>query len=169
MGPPCHVGMARWPTATSKAARAISSLCHDLDRHRHAQIRSRPATTARRPTGRRRRATCRRSATPLDGVPGRFVGVLPSRRAGPPDLAASELLDLPAGALLHAMVVTTFGAAVAQAGAPACLVGGIVFEVALGGGPSAGRGGTGRVPDLGQVPERDARIVAAGLVPVIAL
>jgi hypothetical protein len=44
-----------------------------------------------------------------------------------------------------------------------------VFEIALRGGAAAGRGGAGGVPDLGQVPEHDARIVAAGLMAVVAL
>jgi hypothetical protein len=44
-----------------------------------------------------------------------------------------------------------------------------MFEIAARGGPSAARPGAGGVPDLGQVPERDPGIVAAGLVPVIAL
>ncbi|HEY6315906.1 MAG TPA: hypothetical protein VIY52_34575, partial [Streptosporangiaceae bacterium] len=36
-------------------------------------------------------------------------------------------------------------------------------------GPSAGRAGARGVPDLGQVPEHDAGVVAAGLAPVVAL
>jgi hypothetical protein len=42
-----------------------------------------------------------------------------------------------------------------------------MFEVALLGWPAAGRSGTGSVPDLGQVPELDPRVMTAGLEPVI--
>ena len=59
-------------------------------------------------------------------------------------------------------------AAVAQARPPACLVRGVVLEVAVPGGPSADGAGAGRMPDLGQVPQLDAGVVAAGLVPVVA-
>ena len=44
-----------------------------------------------------------------------------------------------------------------------------MFEVSLGGGSPADRPGTRRVPDLGQVPELDAGVVALGLVPVVAV
>jgi len=63
----------------------------------------------------------------------------------------------------------TLWAAVAQAGPPARLIRGVVLEIALGGGSSADRAGAGRVPDLGQVPEPDPGVVAAGLVPVLAV
>src|SRR5579862_6151868 len=67
------------------------------------------------------------------------------------------------------MVMPALGAAVTHTRSAARLVRGVVFEIALGGGPSAGRGGTGRVPDLGQVPQRDAGIMPSGLMPVIAV
>jgi hypothetical protein len=41
--------------------------------------------------------------------------------------------------------------------------------VAGGGGSSADRAGAGGVPDLGQVPEPGAGVVAAGLGPVVAV
>src|SRR5262249_61746961 len=50
----------------------------------------------------------------------------------------------------------------------ACFIRGGVLVVALGGGPTADGAGAGGVPDLGQVPEPDARVVALGLVPVVA-
>ena len=43
-----------------------------------------------------------------------------------------------------------------------------MFEVALLGRPPAGRPGAGRVPDPGQVPERDPRIMTPGLEAVVA-
>src|SRR5690242_18807777 len=49
------------------------------------------------------------------------------------------------------------------------LVWDIVLEVTLAGGPSADRTRTGGVPDLGQVPELDSRIVTAGGEPVVAV
>src|SRR5262249_35770044 len=45
---------------------------------------------------------------------------------------------------------------------------GVVFEVAPGGGAAAARPGAGSVPDLGQVPELDPRVVAVGLQSVVA-
>src|SRR5271154_606818 len=44
-----------------------------------------------------------------------------------------------------------------------------MFPVALRGGPAAARGGTGSVPDPGQVPQHDPRVVAGRLEPVIAV
>ena len=70
--------------------------------------------------------------------------------------------------LLEPVVVAAFGAGVAQAGPAACFVRGVVLEVALGGGPPADGAGAGGVPDLGQVPQPDPGIVAAGFVPVVA-
>ena len=64
--------------------------------------------------------------------------------------------------------MTTLRAAVTQAGASACLVGDVVLEVSLGGGPAADRAGAGGVPDLGQVPQLDPGIVAAAFEPVLA-
>src|SRR5690348_15412171 len=49
------------------------------------------------------------------------------------------------------------------------LVWDIVLEVPLAGGPSADRTRTGGVPDLGQVPELDSRVVTAGGEPVVAV
>ena len=59
-------------------------------------------------------------------------------------------------------------AGVAETGAAACFVGGVVLQVALGGGPAADGAGAGGVPDLGQVPQPDSGVVAAGLVAVVA-
>src|SRR5690242_6660057 len=59
------------------------------------------------------------------------------------------------------MVVTALRAGVAETGAAACFVRGVVLVVALGGGPTADGAGTGGVADLGQVPQLHAGIVAA--------
>jgi hypothetical protein len=44
-----------------------------------------------------------------------------------------------------------------------------MFEISLSRGSATGGSGTGRVPDLGQVPQLDARVVAFGLVAMITL
>ena len=62
-----------------------------------------------------------------------------------------------------------FRAGVAQAGPAARLVRDVVLEVALAGRPAADRARAGGVPDLGQVPELDPRLVPGGLEPVIAV
>jgi hypothetical protein len=59
-------------------------------------------------------------------------------------------------------------AGVTQAAAAACFIRGVVLQVALGGGAAADGAGTGSVPDLGQVPQPDPGVVAAGLIPVVA-
>ena len=103
-----------------------------------------------------------------DGVPGGFGVVAAPGRGGPPEGAVGELVDLPPGVLLEPVVVAALRAAVTQARPAARLVRRVVLEVALGGGPPADRAGAGGVPDLGQVPQLDPGIVAAGLVPVVA-
>ena len=67
------------------------------------------------------------------------------------------------------MVMPAFGPAITQAGPPARLVRGVVLEVALGGGPPADGAGAGGVPDLGQVPQLHAGIMAPALEPVPAI
>src|SRR6185437_9395819 len=79
-----------------------------------------------------------------------------------------KLLDLPPAVLLEPVVMTALWAGVAEAGAAACFVGGVVLVVALGGGPTADGAGAGGVPDLGQVPELDPGIVTLGLESVVA-
>ena len=54
-------------------------------------------------------------------------------------------------------------------GRSARLVRDAMLEVAAGGRAPTGRAGACRVPDLGQVPQQDPRIVARGLVAVVAL
>jgi hypothetical protein len=103
---------------------------------------------------------------PLDGVPGGFGGVGPSRRGCPSEGAVGELVDRPFGVLLEPVVVAAFGAGVTAARPAARLIRGVVLDIALGGGPTADR--AGGVPDLDQVLERDAGVVAAGLVPMVA-
>ena len=62
----------------------------------------------------------------------------------------------------------TTNIAIAETGAAACLIRGVVLEVGAGGGSTAGDPGAGGVPDLGQVPEPGAGVVAPGLVSVVA-
>ena len=103
-----------------------------------------------------------------DGVPGGFGGVGAPGWGGPAEGAVGELVDRPFRVLLEAVVVAALGAGVAAAGPAACLVRGVVLDVALGGGPAADGAGAGGVPDLDQVLQRDPGVVAAGLVPVVA-
>src|SRR2546429_3480971 len=100
----------------------------------------------------------------LDRVPGWFGGVGAPGRGGPPEGPVGELVDLPLGVLLEPVVVAALRAGVAQAAPAARLVGGVVLQVALGGGAAADGAGASRVPDLGQVPEPDPGVVAAGFV-----
>src|SRR5437868_9272634 len=104
----------------------------------------------------------------LDRVPGWFGGVGAPGRGGPPEGPVGELVDLPLGVLLEAVVVAALRAGIAQAAPAARVVGGVVLQVALGGGAAADGAGAGRVPDLGQVPQLDPRVMAAGLLPVAA-
>src|SRR6185312_17385746 len=87
-----------------------------------------------------------------DGVAGGFGGVSAPGWGGPAEGAVGELVDSPLGVLFEAVVVAALRAGVAAAGAAAGLVGGVVVDVALGGGPPADRAGAGSVADLGQVP-----------------
>ena len=103
-----------------------------------------------------------------DGVSGGFGGVLAASGGGPADEGGGELVDFPAWVLLEPVVVAAFGAAVAQAGFPACLERDVVFEVALPGGAAADGAGAGVVPDAGEVPELDAGVVPGGGEPVVA-
>src|SRR5690349_16910245 len=93
-----------------------------------------------------------------DGVAGGFGGVGASGWGGPPEGAVGELVDLPLGVLLEPMVVTALRAGVAETGAAARFVRGVVLVVALGGGAPTDGAGAGGVPDLGQVPELHAGI-----------
>ena len=76
---------------------------------------------------------------------------------------------MPPGLLLEPVIMPAFRAAITQARSATALVGDVVLEVALGGGPAADRAGAGGVPDLGQVPELDSGVVALGLEPVVAV
>src|SRR5690349_8104843 len=102
-------------------------------------------------------------------IPGRLGVVLAAGRGGPAECSVGKLVDFPAGMLFESVVVPAFRVGVAQAGPAACLVGGVVLVVALAGGAAADRAGAGGVPDLAQVPEPGAGVVAAGLVPVVAV
>ena len=104
-----------------------------------------------------------------DRVAGRFGAVEAAGGRLPVDSRRGGLFHLPSGILLEAVMVPALRAAITFARSAACLVGGVVLEITLGSGPAAGRGGAGGVPDLGEVTEQDAGVVAPGLVPVIAL
>jgi hypothetical protein len=101
----------------------------------------------------------------LDGVPGGFGGVGAAGRGRPAEGPVGELVDGPARLLLEPVVMTTLRTAITQARPAARLKRNIMFEVALAGRSAADRAGAGGVPDLGQVPEFDSRVVALGLEP----
>src|SRR5580704_5356159 len=103
-----------------------------------------------------------------DGIPCRFGGVLPPGGRGPDDNRGFGLFHLPARVLLEPVVVAALRPARALTGPAACLERDVVLEVALGGGPSAARRGTGGVADLGQVPQHHPGIMPFGFMPVIA-
>src|SRR5690242_19096990 len=65
----------------------------------------------------------------LDRIPRRFGRVLPAGRGDPPERPVGQLLHLPLGVLLEAMVVTALRAGVAQARPSACLIGSVVVLV----------------------------------------
>ena len=64
--------------------------------------------------------------------------------------------------------MTALRTGVAKTGPAACLIRGVVLVVALGGRAAADGADAGGVPDLGQVPQLDAGVVAAGLMAVVA-
>ena len=103
-----------------------------------------------------------------DGVAGGFCGVGSAGRGRPREGAVGKLVHSPLGVLFEPVVVTALRAGITQAGSSARFVWRVVLEVALAGGSPAYRAGTGGVPDLGQVPQPDPGVVAAGLVPVVA-
>jgi hypothetical protein len=80
-----------------------------------------------------------------------------------------QLLDRPARILFDPVVTAALRVAVAQAGPAAGLVGDVVLEIAAGRRSAAAGSGTRGVPDLGQVPQHDPRIMAPGLVPVVTI
>src|SRR6185312_3621261 len=90
-----------------------------------------------------------------DGVAGGFGGVGPAGRSRPPEGPVGKLIHFPPGVLLEPVVVTALRAGVAETGAAAGLIRGVVLKVAPGGGPTADRAGAGSVPDPGKVPELD--------------
>src|SRR5215472_7880532 len=96
------------------------------------------------------------------------LGVAAAGRGGPLVPAGPRLGDLPAPGLLDPVAAAAARPAVARAGPPALVVRGGVLEVAAAGVPGAGREGALAVPDLHQVPQRVAGLVAARLVPVVA-
>jgi len=85
----------------------------------------------------------------LDGVAGGFGVVAAPGWGGPPEGAVGELVDLPFGVLFEAMVVTALRTGIAETGAAACFVRGVVLVVTLGGRAAADGAGAGGVPDLG--------------------
>ena len=104
-----------------------------------------------------------------DGVAGGLGGVLPSGWGGPAEGAVGELVEVPPGVLFEPMVVAALRSAITQTRSATGLVGGVVLEVAGGGGAPADGAGAGGVPDLAQVPELDPGVVARGLEPVVAV
>src|SRR5690349_3580985 len=104
-----------------------------------------------------------------DGVFGGSGGVLAAARGGPGEGPVGVLFDVPAGVLLEPVLVPALRAGVAQARPAALVERDVVLEVRASGGPLAHRAGAGGVPDLGQVPQLDAGIVALGLVPVVTV
>src|ERR1700678_2369314 len=123
------------------------------------------------PTARGRSATLwlgegpRRSS---GGVAGGFGGVLPSRGDRPGEGTVGVLIHFPLRILLEPVLMPALRRAITQTRSTLGFIRGVVFEVALLRGATAGRAGAGGVPDLGQVPELDPRVVAGSLEPVIA-
>ena len=105
----------------------------------------------------------------LDRVAGGFGIVAAPGRGGPPEGAVGKLIDRPSGLLLEPVVMPAFRTRIAQTRTSARLIRRVVLEVALAGGSPADGAGAGGVPDLRQVPEPGAWVVAAGLVPVVAV
>src|SRR5689334_19419543 len=104
-----------------------------------------------------------------DRVPGGFGDVVASRWGSPSEGPVRQLVHLPARLLLEPVVMTTLWAAITQARPAARLKRNIMFEVALAGRSAADRAGAVGVPDLGQVPKLDARVMAPSLEPVVAV
>lgn len=102
-----------------------------------------------------------------DGVAGWFGGVLPSRGGGSAEGSRGDLLDFPSGVLFKPVVATAGRPAVTRTGPASRFVRDVMFEIALLGWPAAGRSGARGMPDLGQVPQLDPRIMTAGLKPVV--
>src|SRR5882724_13019634 len=103
-----------------------------------------------------------------DWVSRRFRGVLPPGRGRPAERPVRQLVHVPARVLLEPVVAPALRARVTQARPAACLIRGVVLEVAACRRAAAPGPGAGRVPDLGQVPEPGPGIMARGLEPVIA-
>src|SRR5712671_2432368 len=104
-----------------------------------------------------------------DWVSRRFRGVLPPGRGRPAERPVRELVHGPAGVLLEPVIMPALRAAITQARPAACLIRGVVLEIAACRRAAAPGPGAGRMPDLGQVPQLDPGIVARGLEPVITL
>ena len=106
--------------------------------------------------------------TDLDGIAGGFGGVLPSGGSGPPDLAAGQLLGLPAGILFQPVIIAALGVPVTQTGPAADLIRNVVLKVAVHSWSPAAWSGARRVPDLGEVPQHHPGIMAFRLMAVVA-
>src|SRR5580658_697206 len=104
-----------------------------------------------------------------DRMAGGFGDVLASAGQRPPDLAAGQLLDLPARVLLHTVIAPALGVPITQAGPAPGLIRDVMFEITVRRGTPAAGAGACRVPDLSQVAELDTGIMTLGLVPVIAV
>jgi hypothetical protein len=71
--------------------------------------------------------------------------------------------------LLEPVIMSALRADITEAASSARFVWRVVLEVASDGGSPADRAGTGGMPDLGQMLQLDARIVAAAFKPVVAV
>src|SRR6516225_9074102 len=101
------------------------------------------------------------------GVPHRAVGVAAACRSGPLVPARAGLGEGPALRLLDPMAAAAARACVARACASALVVGGSMLEVAVACVPGAEREGTFSVPNLDEMPEGVAGLVAVRLMSVV--
>ena len=92
----------------------------------------------------------------------------PATRSGPPQLAGSDLFQLPALGLFASVVVAAQRSQVAFAGPAALVVRHRVVEVAPRGGPPAPWCAARRMAGLDQVPEPAAGLVRRFLVAMVA-
>src|SRR5260370_19495137 len=81
-----------------------------------------------------------------------FGDVLAATRGGPPDGARRRLVDLPPGILLDPVIMPALGAAVTHTSSTTRLIGHVMLEITVHGGPPAARAGASPAPDLGRAP-----------------
>src|SRR5262249_21370309 len=139
-----------------------------LTRRLAFKVSSQVGVNGREPAYHRRLAITGSSSPSSYRVSGRLGGVLAAGWGGPAECSVGKLVRFPVGVLFEPVVVPAFRIRVTQARPAACLIWRVVLVVALAGRPSADRAGAGGVPDLGEVPEPGARVVAFGFVLVVA-